>query len=234
MAKTTKMMKASKASKASKKPKASNVHKDAPKVSKKMKVSKKLTDTVNTTPVQTTEPINVNSEPVQMVTTESHSVNIEEMVSTLLKEQSDIAALHKAHSRNIKEFLKLYKRERKSLTKKKKTPKDPSLPKKPNVFTTPTKISDKLCQFLKKPKGSLVARTAVTKSISKYIKAHNLSVPENKKQFIPDDSLKNILSPLQEKDLENGYTYFNLQRYIRNEFIKTPTVSNQVSSSSSL
>jgi chromatin remodeling complex protein RSC6 len=175
--------------------------------------------------------MNVPEEKVSNTMNEESPVNIEDMIVNLLNEQTDITRLHKIHTNKIKSFLKLYKRERKIMVKKTKKIRDPSLPKRPNAFTTPTKISDKLCTFLHKPKGTLVARTDVTKAISKYIKSNNLSVPENKKQFIPDASLKHILAPLQEKDLEKGYTYFNLQRYIRDEFIKTTPSSNSVSMS---
>jgi chromatin remodeling complex protein RSC6 len=162
----------------------------------------------------------------------STEVNIETLMAKLLSEQVEIAELHKQHTRKIKECMKLYKRERKQYSKKSKKVKDPNAPKKLNAFTTPIKISDKLCTFLKKPKGSLMARTEVTKAISKYIKSNKLSVPENKKQFRPDSYLGNILTPLQERDLETGYTYFNLQRYISSEFIKSNmSSSNAVNTS---
>ena len=216
----TKTSKASKASKASKVSKAS-------KASKVSKVSKATTD------VATTE--NLNSKKVEVSTNEVSNVvtatpiglevqpSIEDLIVDLLKEQARISEIHKSQGRHIKELVKLYKREKKMFSKKQKKKRDPSLPKKPNVFTTPTKLSDKLCSFLNKPTGTELARTEVTKAISKYIKKNNLSVPENKKQFIPDNNLMTILGPLQEKDLQKGYTYFNLQRYIRDEFVKTPT-----------
>ena len=79
----------------------------------------------------------------------------------------------------------------------------------------------------------MVSRTEVTKFISKYVKSNNLAVPENKRQFVPDKNLKNILGPLEEKDVNNGYTYFNLQRYLKNEFIKSPSTSSSTSVSAS-
>ena len=157
---------------------------------------------------------------------------IEDLVNALLKEHKDITELHKKHTRNIKECLKLYKREHKRYLKLLPKKKDPNRPKKNNAFTTPTSISDNLCTFLKKPKGTLVARSNVTKAISKYIKSNNLFVPENKKQFIPDNNLSSILSPLKEKDLETGYTYFNLQHYIATEFTKKTTDVVQTSTES--
>ena len=199
------------------------------KKTKKVKKVQKETVSKKETPVPV-ESMKASSVPVpENVSTE---VNIETLMAKLLSEQVAIAELHKQHTRKIKECMKLYKRERKQYSKKSKKVKDPNAPKKLNAFTTPIKISDKLCTFLKKPKGSLMARTEVTKAISKYIKSNKLSVPENKKQFRPDSYLGNILAPLQERDLETGYTYFNLQRYISSEFIKSNmSSSNAVNTS---
>ena len=199
------------------------------------------TDVVNTT--NTTDVVNtaattnaVNGTPVldtsDTLTSVSTTQPIEDLVNALLKEHGEITELHKKHTRNIKECLKLYKREHRKYLKLLPKQKDPNRPKKKNAFTTPTSISDNLCTFLKKPKGTLVARSDVTKAISKYIKSNNLFVPENKKQFIPDNNLSSILSPLKEKDLETGYTYFNLQHYIATEFIKKTSVNVQTSTES--
>ena len=161
------------------------------------------------------------------LSTGSTTQPIEDLVNNLLKEHNEITELHRKHTRNIKECLKLYKREHKQYLKLLPKKKDPNRPKRKNAFTTPTSISDNLCTFLKKPKGTLVARSDVTKAISKYIKSNSLFVPENKKQFVPDNHLSSILSPLKEKDLETGYTYFNLQHYIATEFIKKTAVDVQ-------
>ena len=204
---------------------------------KKVKKSVKKEQTETVSNKATLVPVkSMETQPVTDPEKVSTEVDIETLVAELLKEQVEIAELHKQHTRKIKECMKLYKRERKQLSKKSKKVKDPNAPKKPNAFTTPIKISDKLCAFLKKPKGSLMARTEVTKAISKYIKSNKLFVPENKKQFRPDSYLGNILSPLdgitKDKngvtDVEKGYTYFNLQRYIRGEFIKPDTSSSNV------
>ena len=75
------------------------------------------------------------------------------------------------------------------------------------------------------PKGTLLARTVVTKKVTQYIRENNLQVQENRRKFIPDNKLGSILSPLQNiadkngvTDKEKGYTYFNLQKYISSQF----------------
>ncbi len=83
-----------------------------------------------------------------------------------------------------------------------------------------------MCSFLGLSKGTELSRTDVTRKLTAYIRDKNLQVPTNRRSFVPDKALGNILGPLQEVDKEKGYTYFNLQRYI------TPhIVSNSASSS---
>ena len=46
--------------------------------------------------------------------------------------------------------------------------------RKPSGFAKPSLISDALCEFLGKPKGTEMARTSVTSFITEYIKNNNL------------------------------------------------------------
>ena len=79
------------------------------------------------------------------------------------------------------------------------------------------KITDELCEFMGKEKGSMVARTEVTQYIISYIKENNLQNPNNKKQILPNDKLKKLLA-LKDSD---EVTYFNLQRYMNIHFTKS-------------
>ncbi|MBM08862.1 MAG: hypothetical protein CMF69_04690 [Magnetovibrio sp.] len=95
--------------------------------------------------------------------------------------------------------------------------------KKPSGFAVPMKISDKLCDFMKKPKGTEIARTEVTKYIIKYITDHNLQWKENKRIIKPDIKLKNLLDLKKNEEV----TYFNLQRYMNKHFIKRNKEKNE-------
>ena len=74
----------------------------------------------------------------------------------------------------------------------------------------------------------LLSRRMVNKHIHTYIKSHNLQNPEMKREILPDKALQTILSPLSKEknpkngkiDAEEGYNYFNLQKYIKHIFIK--------------
>ena len=89
-----------------------------------------------------------------------------------------------------------------------------------SIFERPTKVTDELCLFLSKPKGTLMSRSEVTKAVNNYVKEHNL---KNKHDIKPDAALKKLLAIGDGEPL----TYFNLQRYLNRHYVKAekPAVS---------
>jgi chromatin remodeling complex protein RSC6 len=81
------------------------------------------------------------------------------------------------------------------------------------IFTKPVKISAELCSFLGKPKDTEVSRSAVTKGVMEYAKAHNLM----DKQTIKADNAMRKLLTLTETDT---LTILNLQKFLRRHYIK--------------
>ena len=63
--------------------------------------------------------------------------------------------------------------------------------------------------FLGGPPDTMMARTDVTKLITKYVKTHSLQAQDNGRKILPDDKLNKLLK------VEKGdeVTYFNLQKY---------------------
>lgn len=90
---------------------------------------------------------------------------------------------------------------------------------KPSGIVKPAPISDELAVFLGRDKGSEMARTEVTKELQKYIVAHNLQNPENKREILPDKKLRSLLKIKKSETL----SYFNLQRYMKHHFASTAT-----------
>lgn len=86
----------------------------------------------------------------------------------------------------------------------------------PTGFAKPSLISEELCKFLNKPSGTKMARTEVTHEVNKYIKAHNLQNPANKKEIKADSTLTKLLNLKKNVDL----TYFSLQKYLKEHFPK--------------
>ena len=87
----------------------------------------------------------------------------------------------------------------------------------PSGFVKPTKISTQLADFLKKPHGTMIARTDVTREINAYIRANKLQDPTNGRKINPDATLKKLLTIPATDEL----TYFNLQRYMSKHFEKS-------------
>ena len=86
--------------------------------------------------------------------------------------------------------------------------------RKPSGFAVPGKISSELCKFMNKPNGYEAARTEVTKYIIKYIQEKNLQNPENKRELLPDNELKQLLNNKKEP-----VTYFSIQRLMNPHFV---------------
>ena len=87
--------------------------------------------------------------------------------------------------------------------------------RKPSGFARPTKVTNELCEFMKKKEGTEIARTEVTKALCSYIKEHKLENNENSKIIAPDDKLKNLLGIEEGQEL----TYFTIQKYMNKHFI---------------
>lgn len=89
------------------------------------------------------------------------------------------------------------------------------LPKKPSVFTKPQKITDELCVFLGQAKGTEMSRSDVTRGIMVYVRKHGLNA---KQQINPDAALRKLLK-VGDGDVVN---ILNLQRYLKNHYVKAP------------
>ena len=69
---------------------------------------------------------------------------------------------------------------------------------------------------MSREKGTMVARTEVTRYIIDYIKANKLQNPENGQLINPDNALKKLL----EVNEEDNLSYFNLQKFMNRHFHK--------------
>ena len=139
------------------------------------------------------------------------TTNFEHLLGTISAFRSQLTLLQnqvKTIERSSKKYIKQLERE---LSKRKVKGN-----RKPSGFAKPTKISDKLCEFMNKPKGSELARTEVTQHLISYIKENKLQNESNKRIIIPDKHLKTLLG-IGDKDELN---YFNLQSYMNQHFLK--------------
>tara|TARA_Y100000389_G_scaffold34143_1_gene29032 strand:- start:3590 stop:4153 length:564 start_codon:yes stop_codon:yes gene_type:complete len=179
---------------------------------------------------ETTTPTTVPAVPADTQQTE---LDEQKLKLELLTEEFDdlVTAIGEMKKRHAKEFSALVNRTKqlrknsikdikqlnRQLGKKRKKNKN----RKPCGFQSPSAISKQLAKFLGEDEGVMIARTAVTKFITTYVKEHNLQKPENKRVILPDSKLKKLLNPPEDKEL----TYFNLQTYLVPHFPKKESSS---------
>ena len=125
------------------------------------------------------------------------------LVSTL---KAEFKSLEKSVAKELKAAQKASKKNKRSAGNR-----------APSGFVKPTLISDELAVFLGKDKGTLLARTAVSKDINAYIRANNIQDAENGRKIHADAKLAKLLKLAKTDEL----TYFNLQKYMKHHFIKT-------------
>jgi len=124
--------------------------------------------------------------------------------------QTELAALRN----DVKNLTKL-------IRKVKNTQEDPDGEKakkraENNGFNRKQEITPKLREFIGIADGELVSRSEVTKFINKYITDKGLKHPENGRQIILDDKLRELLSPPEGVVV----TYLNLQKYLSPHYLK--------------
>ena len=89
-----------------------------------------------------------------------------------------------------------------------------------NGFNRKQEITPKLRDFLGLPEGELISRSEVTKKVNAYITEKGLKHPENGRQLILDDKLKELLQP----PADVVVTYLNLQKYLSPHYVKKEPV----------
>jgi len=122
---------------------------------------------------------------------------------TLIKElSSQVSRLEKRVTRDQKVMNKKMKGKVKRVV-------DPNKP--PSGFAKPGKISEELRAFLSLGKDELIARTEVTKRITKYCQEHKLQKAEDRRTIHVDAPLRKLLRIQKGEQL----TFFNLQKYMK-------------------
>lgn len=139
----------------------------------------------------------------------SHEFN--DVLSTIYQMKNSIIILQNQVKLVEKEKNKKIRRLERELNKKRQ-----KRQREPSGFAKPTKISNKLCEFLNKPPGSEVARTEVTQYLISYIKQNKLQNEENKSFIKPDKRLNELLNTNEQDNI----TYFNIQGFMNQHFIK--------------
>ena len=137
-----------------------------------------------------------------------YNAKLQQLTALLSTLKSDFKTLEKTVTRELKSA-------QKSSQKKRKV----SANRQPSGFVKPTRISDELATFLGRDIGSEMARTEVSKEINLYIRSKSLQDKQNGRKIHPDAALTKLLNIGKGEEL----TYFNLQRYMKHHFLKSPS-----------
>ena len=85
-------------------------------------------------------------------------------------------------------------------------------------FMKPVNISPELANFIKVDSNVPITRVAITKKICEYIKEKDLQNPKDRREIVPDVSLKSIFK-LTETEKE-PLTYYSMQKKIQSHIFK--------------
>ena len=194
-----------------------------PKAKKAAKKSTPKKQVAAPAPEPVPEPVVVAPVTVTPSVTEVETVSLEDQFKDILTRLQEFRTLSNTLMADVRKLQKNVAKQVRESNKKNRKRKVRSGDSKrpPSGFAKPALISDALCQFLGVSKGSEMARTEVTKYLTKYIKEHKLQDEKNKRIIICDSKLTALLK-VQPND---EVTYFNLQRYMKPHFPKSASSS---------
>ena len=123
---------------------------------------------------------------------------------------------HKEQKNELKNLIKLHKKEMKLMKKNKRVRKN----KDKTGFTKPNVVPDKILDFLKLDKGTELSRTDLTGLLCKEFTRRNLHHNKDKRIIRPDNDVKKLFNLSKEADTsnnpkdKNGLNFYNLQTHI--------------------
>jgi len=100
---------------------------------------------------------------------------------------------------------------------------DPDAPRKLGALEKPVPITEELAVFLELTKGEMYSRQVITQTINKYVKAHDLQNPENRRYILLESEAGLKLKALL-RDPDQPLTFFNIQRYLKVHYPKVEPV----------
>jgi hypothetical protein len=165
-------------------------------------------------------PVAPTPEAVVQVADEDLGAALQKSIAALQDNLSSLKAAASAAGNALKAIEKQAARlAKRSDRKKKRSNKTKTGEPKECIFTKPVKVTEELCAFLGKAKGTELSRSAVTKEVMAYAKSHSLMDKQNIKA---DAALRKLLT-LSETD---SLSILNLQKYLGRHFVKAVPVAN--------
>lgn len=135
-------------------------------------------------------------------------IEFNEKINEMVKQMKELQAYGKVLD---KEFNGVSRQ----LMKLKKT-KNKSSSRPLSGFAVPSRLTDELYEFLKIQKGTLIARKDVTKMMNEYIVKNECRDEKDKRNIIPNEELQALFHCGSDEQI----TYFNLQSYMKQHYLK--------------
>tara|TARA_Y100000389_G_C17398172_1_gene483803 strand:+ start:397 stop:972 length:576 start_codon:yes stop_codon:yes gene_type:complete len=175
---------------------------------------KKTTKKTSTKKVETPpEPVVETPVVETPVETQEAEENYDAEFTEVKEALKDAVEIIKGLTSKVNALEKRVARDRKVMNKKMKGRAkrvvDPNKP--PSGFAKPGPVSQELSKFLGLGKDELIARTEVTKRITKYCQERDLQKKEDKRTIHADKALRDLLRLKKGDEL----TFFNLQKYMK-------------------
>lgn len=169
------------------------------------------------------EPVVVETVVVDQDVVEPGSSSLSDTVGTQLSGLLDTVSLVMTQLKTVqgdiktlqKNYTKLLKDHDKTKNKSKRAN------RKPSGFAKPSALTSEMTSFLGLDKDVEMPRNEVTKLINKYIVDNDLRDQSDKRKILPNKKLGKLLG----WDGKEQVSYFNLQRYIKQHFVKTEPVA---------
>jgi len=137
---------------------------------------------------------------------------------------------YKEQKSEIKNLIKLHKKELKTARRYKKGKQN----RDKTGFTKPTIVPDKLSSLIGLERGTIMSRTELTKLIYHELHKRDLYYKNDKRVLRADNEIRKIFNlpesvnqSVDPKD-KNGFNFYNLQKYIARCYLDTDNKSNTV------
>ena len=164
--------------------------------------------------------VNVASDVSNVVNVNSKVSTLDDVLASILKDGEELRNLSRDHFTRVKKVIGLVNKERKYLSKhRKKT--------KRTIVQNPQKVNKHMQKFMKDnqnilPTGNVAPSTEYVRRdmmrvVSAYVKVKNLQIETNRKEWIPDKTLKKLFGI---KESNSKFSFMNVNGLITRVIVK--------------
>ena len=165
--------------------------------------------------------VNVASAPVsEVVNVNSKVSSLDDVLASLLKEGEELRNLSRDHLSRVKKVISLVNKERKYLSKNRKKTKR-------TIVQNPQNVNKHMQKFMKDNQNILstgniapstqYVRRDMMRVVSAYIKVKNLQIETNRKEWLPDKTLKKLFGI---KESGAKFSFMNVNGLITRVILK--------------